>query len=494
MAGGQFQTVQIPKRIQLVSQAENRSADLTKDPQLINCFAEKGINDDEYWLIKRPGLSNVLFVGGGLGKGVAYFEPQVGLQSLISIVNNTVYSHNLVNFVGTPIGATIIAASAINFFTILTNSIGNQLLIFGDGTTAYFTDGVTVTQIVTGFPIGTECFRRGIVYLDGTLYVFRSPNAILGTQNLDDPTTWDPLNLILARTEGDFGVALAKHTQYVVALKQWTTDFFYNAGNPTGSPLTLLKGATLPYGCYDSGTVQEIEGSLLWVSSNRTNGPQVSMLTRMQHRIVSSPAIERLLKTLPGRGSGGVSGAWSSQSIRVSGHSFYIITTPVANPITLVFDLTSQLWYRWTSPTGTEWTPRTATYVPYANTGWKCITQDTSGNLYEIAEDYTYSTDSGSLIPVDIYTVDQDFGSQRTKQLAAMYFKGDIVEGSILRMRWSDDNYQTWSNYREMDLSVQRPSVTDCGSFYRRAWNFNHSSPTPFRLKTSDMSIDLGTI
>lgn len=501
LRGGQIETVAIPKRIQLAAQPENRSADLSKDPQLINCFVERGTNDDEHWVVKRPGISNRLYDSGtsGNGRGVAYFEPEVTVPKLISIVGTNVFSHNLVTFAATLIGATALTPSNMNFFTIMTNNAGQQKLLFSDGTTAYFTDGVTVTQLlaINGFPPATlNSFRRGLVYLDGTLYVFASPNEIRGTTALDDPVNWDPLNSIRARTEGDFGVGLAKHLQYVVALKQWTTDFFYNAGNPTGSPLSLLRGATLPYGCYDSGTIQDIEGSLVWVSSNRSTGPQVSMLTKMQHQIISTPAVERILRNLPGGNTGGTPRGWTSQTIRMNGHTFYIVTfpffLPTNNPITLVYDLTSRLWYRWASPDGNAWLPRSVTYLPEANAPWRCIAQDIDGHLYEIAEDYTYPTDVGQLFPVDIYTPDHDFGTQRTKELGAMFFKGDIVPGSSLQMRWSDDNYQTWSNFREFNLGIQRPNVVDCGSFFRRAWNFRHQAATPFRLKTSDLQLDIG--
>jgi len=58
----------------------------------------------------------------------------------------------------------------------------------------------------------------------------------------------------------------------------------------------------------------------------------------------------------------------------------------------------------------------------------------------------------------------------------------------------SDDDYQTWSNFREVDLSKNRPMLTNCGTFRRRAYHFRHQSNTPLRIQAVELMIDLGTL
>ncbi len=94
----------------------------------------------------------------------------------------------------------------------------------------------------------------------------------------------------------------------------------------------------------------------------------------------------------------------------------------------------------------------------------------------------------------DIYTPNFDANVRRNKQLSAMEFIGDQTPGSILEVSNSDDDYQTWSNFRLVDLSYKRPRLINCGTFRRRAYNFRHRSNTPLRLQAVELQYDLGTL
>ena len=50
-------------------------------------------------------------------------------------------------------------------------------------------------------------------------------NAVIYNSALNDPTTWDALDIITAEKEPGAGVALAKSQSYVIALKEWSTEF-----------------------------------------------------------------------------------------------------------------------------------------------------------------------------------------------------------------------------------------------------------------------------
>jgi hypothetical protein len=488
----QFDSVPIPKRVQLTGPFDSRDNTFEKSVRIVNGYAERDPTTGEYQIYKRPGFSTTQYVsGGGVGKGVYFFESSPGIGKLISIVGNDVFSHNLITLAGTNIGSTVVGASGFNSFVTVPGAGSAQELVFGDGTTAYFTDGTTVTQILGAddFPTGTNSFRRGWGYLDGFLFVLVTPREIRGTTNLDDPAIWDLLNSIQARSEPDYGVYLTKHLNYIIALKQWTSDFFYNAGNPTGSPLSYVRGASLPYGLLNAGAIQEIDGALIWISTNRSSGPQVMLLDRMQPSIVSTPAIDRMLRA----GSGD---NWFSSVIKLGGHKFFTISTQNIG-FTLVYDISENLWYQWTNATGGRWTPTQVTYmrssiVPDA---WTYVAQDITGNLFFMDEDYIYPNDAGTIVPLDIYTPRYDAGTKRSKQLAAMLFSADRIQG-MLEVRHNDRDYDpaAWSNFRTVDLSIDVPQLTDCGSFTSRAWNFRYKGNTAFRMKTVDLQIDIGTI
>lgn len=77
----------------------------------------------------------------------------------------------------------------------------------------------------------------GVVYLDGYFFVMDS-NAVVHNSALNDPTSWDALDFITAAIEPGGGVAITKTQNYVIAMKEWSTEFFYDVGNATGSPLS----------------------------------------------------------------------------------------------------------------------------------------------------------------------------------------------------------------------------------------------------------------
>ena len=75
-----------------------------------------------------------------------------------------------------------------------------------------------------------------------------------------------------------------------------------------------------------------------------------------------------------------------------------------------------------------------------------------------------------------------------------MYLNTDRQPG-FLQIRYSDDDYQTWSNFRQVDLSVKKPQISDEGTFdWRRAYHYRWFEPLPFRASTADLQMDIGTL
>jgi hypothetical protein len=361
------------------------------------------------------------------------------------------------------------------------------------------TVGVVFTSTGTGSGTGTvllpnfpQTHVKGWAYLDGTLYVMDANSNIYGTSTLaygaigglDDPRVWDPLNVIVARTGHGGGVALAKHLSYVVALKGHNTEYFYDAANPLGSPLAPVQGAFSNHGCASADSVQDLQETVMWVTATQLGGPQVALLRDLAITIVSTPSIERLLRAADFT-------SVASWSLEHYGHKFYGVTIKNSN-ITLVYDLDQNLWYQWTDSEGDYWKIVSHTSGTLQQPSF--VQHETNGKLYLAAADYIYPTDDGTLIPVDIYTPNFDGEVDRRKTLSAMHFVVDQKTGSKLYVRVSDDDYQTWTNFREVNLGLKHPVLINCGTFIRRAWHFFHKANTPMRLKAVALQIDLGTL
>ena len=473
----QAQTVALPKRLPLVVEPENRDESTNTDSKLINGYVEKNEKTGEYWVFKRPGLLQTGAVMPGLGLGIYNWNGDI-----YAIYGTTLYKN------GTSIG-TVNAAGGIYRFA---SSLGvTPRLQLGNGLVAYNWDNTTLTQISGGNFPGNSYATAGVkgwAYLDGTTYVMDQAAYIHGSDTapgMNRPDLWtDLLNLLGAQIEPDRGIALAKQLVYVLALKEWSTEVFYDAQNPVGAlPLGPVQGAKINYGCVTAESVQEIDGVLLWLATNRSSATQVIMLENLKPVVVSTKAIERLL------GEADFSSVYSL-GIKYEGHRFYIITLK-NNNLTLVYDMTDKMWAQWTDENGDYFKIVSSTYLP--GTG-RVLQHEFNGKMYKM--DAEYFTDDGAMITVDLYTPNFDGGVRRRKQMTMMEFIGDQTQGSAFRVRVNDSDYDPtkWTNFRLVDMSVKKPILINCGTFMRRATHIRHQCNTRMRLQGVELQLDIGTL
>lgn len=221
----------------------------------------------------------------------------------------------------------------------------------------------------------------------------------------------------------------------------------------------------------------------MYVTGNKTVSPQVARVDNLQISIVSTPAIDRLLDKC---------NSFYSWTFKHGGHRFYGIAPQNLNvPFTAVYDIDQKLWYQWTAATGGQWPLISMAYDINGNH----LAQGLSdGSVYLFEGDYQYPTDNGVVAPVDIYTPNMDFGTRRRKTMHRMYFNADQTPGSILYVSRSDNDYKNFSRPRKVDLSRETPYLDGEGTFTRRAYHFQHKAPTAFRIRSSDLQMELGTI
>lgn len=506
---GQAETVEIPKRLPLVNRLQSRSPIqlspfnkvITTDARIINGYAEFDPEDKEYWIYKRPGLSTVPVYGQNVGFGGSrgLYQPTVLYNGLASVLGTVLAVYGSALYQGNTLISSALDNTGPNiqfsFQTIGSNPPAVALISpFGQ---YLYTPSTSTFQVIS--PPNTDPLARGSAYLDSTLYVMDVDGNIWGSALLD-PTTWDPLNVIRANSSGDAGVALAMQLNYVVALKQNSTQIFYDADNAApGSPLSPLADSQIPLGCYSGDSVKSIDNSLLWITANETVSPQVVQMDNLVPKIVSTPAVDRILQNIsfnPGvTVPGGGLYAWV---LKIGGHRFYGISSTTLN-VSLVYDLDQLLWYFWTDAVGNYWPVANMSYQNPpggTNAGVHLAQHPTNGQVYQLQLADVFPNDSGVIVPVDIYTPNFDAGIDRKKQLDVMRFNADQTPGSSLQVRYNDNDFalNKWSNFRKVDLSKQRPTLTQNGSFYRRAYHMRHRCNTTLRIKTVDLQMGIGTL
>ena len=474
----QAESVANPLRWPLVSTLSNRDNTLRRDARMGNAYVELDPQTKEHQIRKRIGLGAPVYTLSGAGKGLYPWFTAPGVGEVVSIAGTSVYRDGV-------FFATISGSGGQHYFAQIPSA--TQKLVFGNGQASYYTDNTTVTAITDpNFPgnIAGKTLVPGWAYLDGTLYAMTQDGYIYNTLNPDDPSTWDPLGVIRAEIEPDGAVRLAKNLIYVIALKQWTSEIFYDAGNAQGSPLGFLPGGLINYGCLHANTVQDTEGTLIWVTSNRTVSPQVVRMDNLQVRVISTPPVERLLDATTAQSN------FYSFVIRHAGHRWYVLTCTTVN-LTLVYDMDQDLWIPWYDANGN--------YFPLVSqafdvTGRHLLPHETTGAVYVTDADYVYPTDNGAVPLVDIYTRNFDGGVALSKFLKTLYLHCDQTPGNRVLVRWSDDDYQTWSDFIEVNIEGSRPQLDDLGSFHKRALHIRHQAALPFRLRAASFKMDIGVL
>jgi len=381
----------------------------------------------------------------------------------------------------------------------------------------------------------------GIAYING-YFVVMDVNGVIYNSAIDNPTSWGALDYTAADAEPGDGKCLAKSLNYIVAFKEWSTEFFYDAKNATGSPFSPVENGFTLIGCASGYSVANLDGALVWVAQARQRGRSVYTMLGTQQQRVSTPDIERILN------ADDLATVYA-YGLKISGHPFYVLTLVTSN-ITLVYDPSSQHWYQWTSLTlgssksvtsitlvGTTATVVTSTAHGLSDgdpvtisgavqTGYNGIWQiryvDTTTFTIEVAaglttpatgtilaypytETYYKFTKYADCAGVDLMlhesdghlynilpTVYQDNSipinrTVRSQNIDGGTFKVKTMSRISLTteavvdtamIRWSDDDYATNRPYRIIDLNAQKPMVRRCGAFVQRSIEVKHIGNT----------------
>lgn len=475
----QSDSVAVPPRLPLVVLPSNRDSNLRKDARLVNCYIETN-EQGEIQIYRRPGI-RTFSTPAAATIGLGLFSWKATASSALkvySIFNDTLYEDG----VSVNSGITLLTTQKVYFNSMLG---ATPKMIFGDTQYAYtWYPANNISANLHSINVEFPEFRvPGFAYLNGATYVMQPEAVIWGSKpnSVDQVGDWDPLDFISAQADPDYGVFMSKQLVYVLAGNEGTTEVFFDAGNAVGSPLGPVQGSIINYGCASADSLQQIGDTNVWLAvEKKTNALQVVKVEQLGLTVVSTKAIDKLIYQAD------VDDILSWQ-VKFWGHSFYVISFPSLN-LTLAYDLIEDLWSQWTDTYGD--------YLRFVDSTFdsenrRILQHKTAGTLSYISPEYYSDTDG--LIPVSIYTPSFDAQTRRNKQNGALKFIADQVAGSVLQVRHSDDDYQSWSNFIDVDLSKEDPMITQMGSFRKRAYHFFHKGDQFFRMSAIETQYDIGT-
>ena len=257
-------------------------------------------------------------------------------------------------------------------------------------------------------------------------------------------------------------------------------EFFYDAGISPGSPFLPYQNSVLQFGAAGEDTVVQMDNTIIWMGSSRQKGFRIMALTGQSPQIISNQFIERIIN------NGNPDYAYA-YSVKTAGHSLYILTLRDLG-YTLVYDFAQQGWTYWTSTeNNVETYFKGQFYAKYQD--MDLIQHETNGKVYQF-DPNTYN-DDGNPITVFARTPIMDFGNNLRKFYNELQIIGDKVDSYAL-MRYTNDDYQTFSAWQNINLNTQKCQSNRLGQGRRRAFDLIHQDNVPLRLEYFEVTFDQG--
>lgn len=471
--------------------------------------------DNSVYATQRPALQLVIDRSeSGVserGRGIYYWE-KTGSTYILN--DDTLYLDSY---------GTVIDTLSSGKYPVTFLELANYLVILDPENSQgwYMTTSNVLTEITDAdFP---STLAGGGVVLNSVIYVMDEDGHIWSS-GINDPVNWDALDVITAEREPDKGLYLGKIADTIVAIGSRTIEFFYDAANATGSPLSRRDDVSYrefsaldKYSCYSSGD------TIYFLGVNVSGSVSLMKIENFKLEMLSTPTIDRYINESVVTDNNGfvLSGATSN------GHKFIFMTeydiadTNLSPLKTLCYDARTSVWALFeTELTGLEhfpliqWTVRvgdtvrTGAGIMYNgdivrfSQGDSVLDFTGSGEYVEDgywADGYVEAAATAQTANISILIRTQEYGGKgevlyNNKFLNKLQLIGGITQGNTyqtdyVNIRWTDDHYNNYSSYRSVSLIPGR-KIGALGKFNRRAFEITYDGPN--RLRLESLELDYG--
>ena len=421
-------------------------------------------------LIGTPGLSPLQTLGTYACR--CLFTASNGV--LYACYGNTVYSVTSL-WAFTTIGT-------INSFTGPVSMADNGIVMYlVDGTDGWYSTlgSTSLTQQTSPGWMGADF----VTYQDG-YFIFNVPgtNQFYVTDLL--ATTINALNFASKETNPDNIVGILSDNRNLWLFGSQTTEVWYDAGNPTGSPFSIVQGGYIEVGCAAAFSVAKINNMIFFLGQDPRGKGIVYAISGYQPQRVSTHAVELAIQSY---GDLSDSTAYCYQE---NGHNFYVLNVPNANT-TWVYDMVTGLWHERVYTNNGIFQRHLGQCHAFAY-GAHVIGDYQTGNFYQMSS--TYYLDNGKQI------TRQRISPHIAKDMNRIFystFQLEVEPGTGLdglgwlgtgegtnpqaMLQFSDDGGHTWSNERW--AAIGQIGKTKWRAIWRR---LGHARDRVFKLTITD--------
>lgn len=339
-----------------------------------------------------------------------------------------------------------VADGAIHMSETSIGGTANLVIITSasSGRTYFYPDGGAVTEITdVDFPpkqTPAIAITGNAVHMDGYMFVMTTTGQIWNS-DLNSLSAWTAGNYITAGILPDGGIGLERYKNMIVAFGVSTIEFFQNAGNASGSPLSRVPGATINIGAASQHSTCQYLDTVAWIGSIGNGRYGVFMLEGVNAKKISTDIQDANL---------GPNQGYRLFALMSSGKQYLCIGAGSGSgKYVSAYDAETGLWVYW--DVGARVLKAGAAVV---------------NNVFYAATNgiYAMGNSSGDGIPYTIQTAKLDFGTQKRKIINAIRLVGDTTAAATATIKKSDDDYATFATLGTVDLSSQYPRLFRCGS------------------------------
>lgn len=335
---------------------------------------------------------------------------------------------------------------------------------------------------------------------DGYLFALSETGKIYNT-NINSNTAWSALNVISASAFFGKALRLIKNGQFLMCFGTKHVEVFYNANNPSGSPLNRYNDVTIPLNIYNANAVLQVDTGIYVVGKMDGSRDGVYFIPNGSLEIskISTAAVDKMLCT---NNNARIA---SLQLFRCENALVITIALDTEHPSLLsnngsfAFDPAEKVWYVWdvTAYANADST-LTAHNIAYPLSGTVLISEYASPSdpVYYIgyqtggAEDTEHN---GNPVAFEIVTPNYDFNVRFVKSNPRVELIADQDPVVTFNVFTSDDDYQTWDDCGPVELVDPRPELHRLGMSRRRAYKLVRNEAHNVRVEALELTVEVGS-
>ena len=446
----------------------------TGDQRYVNVVFERVPNDilkeHVVYCNKRPGISSFLTPGVQTSTGRGIYS---WMGTTHAVIGNRLWTGTVSTSLNTSSGRCWFAETHVD--------TGNRQMIMCDGIDDYdVTSSNVVTRInagsVTNYPVSS---LGSILTMDGYLF-HGQPNGRITNTAINTVSTFPATAFLTADTHGGELEAIYMQKDQICALTKNRIEFFFNNGNPVGSPLLRIDQNTIYVGLASRESLAWFGETACFAGENAEGGRSLYQMASFKMVEVSTPVINRFLNA-----EGLAISSCTAWMAPVAGQLLYCLNLQSANR-SFVYGVETGLWSEWTSQAGGRFNCVSAAY----RDGVTYLQDVSSGQIHSLST--SFFQDNASSFTVTLQTPRQNFATPMRKFERELSIIGDRTTGNC-EVSVSDDDYESFDAARNIDMSLQRKRVTRLGNFYERSHRFQYTGTSSFRVQGYVPHIERGS-